>query len=468
MNSVIRTSGKALSLYRNWYRGRRNNSTLDAKTYYEYLCDAVVQEYKTQGFCSLVDGIIEKQCGIEVISYHSLKKAIRVLQGDNKTDNIKYAPVTITNLAYFFSKPGVCTWDELMSYLQQIGTVMEYRYDERVNKMLTKLKTKGQLCHLKVLNNNQKDENKEMLEINAINEATINTDQILVKAREESSKIIEEARIEAERIRAEVYQDATKNNQGGETSILSVETIQKYLTKERGMIRISLDKEYENILDENRSILGNTERLHNEMCDQTNKLQASWVKALDKTVEELAAIKEDFYKRIHNWQVDLYPHELRPFAERYIELYSIVNVDGIIAEELFRINTGNNNDKSEHGTERNKSDRDRNVNAIDESQKEDIDQNLNTSPVLKELEKLNRKLCTFLTKFELSLRGLDMYVYHPENGEVYDEVWHVIEDDSDFDYSKEYRITRCVLPGVAKKVNDNGEDDVIIPAIVEV
>ena len=87
---------------------------------------------------------------------------------------------------------------------------------------------------------------------------------------------------------------------------------------------------------------------------------------------------------------------------------------------------------------------------------------------LEELEKLNRKLSIFLKKFESSLNGLDMYVYHPDNGEVYDEVWHMIEDDSEFDYSKEYHVKRCVLPGVAKKVNDDGEDDVIILAMVEV
>ena len=36
------------------------------------------------------------------------------------------------------------------------------------------------------------------------------------------------------------------------------------------------------------------------------------------------------------------------------------------------------------------------------------------------------------------------------------------------EYSKGYHVKRCILPGVAKKVNDDGEDDVIIPAIVEV
>ena len=61
-----------------------------------------------------------------------------------------------------------------------------------------------------------------------------------------------------------------------------------------------------------------------------------------------------------------------------------------------------------------------------------------------------------------------MYVYYPKDGEVYDEVWHVIEDDAEFDASKEHRIKQCILPGIAKKVNDDSEDDVIIMATVKV
>lgn len=447
------------------YRGWGRNSTLDAKTYYERLCNAVVIEYKTQGFCNLVDEIIEGRKKIDVISYFSFEEAGKILQGYNKADYGKYAPVPIPNSEDPYLK--YYTWDKWMEFLQRYDTERTYKY-ERVSRTLVNLRKSGQACHIEALNNNQKDEKKKTQIKSILDEAKRNAGQILTRAREDSSRIIEETRAEAERIRNEAYQDAATNKQISEVSLLSKKTIQEYLEKEREMIRMTLDKEYEEALDESHTVLGTAERIHNEMCDQTNKLQASWVKALDRTVEELTTIKEDFYKRIHNWQVGLYPHELRPFAERYIELYRIVNVDKIIAEELFRINTDNNADKGEQETARKQSENDKNVITIDETPKKDLLQKYNSSPVLEELEKLNRKLSIFLKKFESSLNGLDMYVYRPENGEVYDEVWHVVEDDSEFDYSKEYHVVRCILPGIAKKVNDDDEDDVIIPAIVEV
>ena len=462
MNSIVHDNVDALSLYRKGYQGWVRNSTLDVKTYYERLCNAVVIEYKTQGFCNLVDEIIEERKGIEMISYHSFIEAREILQGHNKTDHGKYAPVLDP-----YAKAEYYTWDGWTKSLQQKGKGRTYLY-ESTECMLLDLRKSGQACHIAVLNNNQKGEKKKTQIKIISDEEKRNADQILIKAKEDSRRIVEEARVEAERIRNEAYKDAAINKQISEVSLLSKKTIQEYLGKEREMIRMTLDKEYEKVLDESHATLGTAERIHNEMCDQTNKLQASWVKALDQTVEELTTIKEDFYKRIHNWQVGLYPHELRPFAERYIELYRIVNVDKIIAEELFRINTGNNANEGEQETARKQSENDKNVITIDETPKKDLLQKYNSSPVLEELEKLNRKLSIFLKKFESSLNGLDMYVYRPENGEVYDEVWHVVEDDSEFDYSKEYHVVRCILPGVAKKVNDDDEDDVIIPAIVEV
>lgn len=467
MSSVYRDYGNTLSLYQRGYLGWMRTGDLDAKTYYEKLCDMVVYEYKTQGFCRLVDEIIEGKKDVEAISFHSMESAGDILRGNKKKEYVKYVPAPIQVPNGYLGTTRAVTWGEWTVYIQQYGGAMLYRYDERVHNTLQRLKTKGQESHQEVIKKcSQTDEKKEINIKDKESDAKSKAEKIVAKAREDASRIIEEARSEAERIRTEAYQGVTKNERGGESSILSAESIQEYLEKERELIRMTLGKEYEDALDESHAVLGTAERIHNEMCDQTNKLQASWVKALDQTVEELATIKEDFYKRIHNWQVGLYPHELKPLAERYIELYHIVNVDNIIAEELFRISVGNNANNGESEIAGDQSDNTESAIAKDGSQ--EILKKYNSSPVLEELEKLNRKLCIFLKKFEASLNSLDMYVYHPENGEVYDEVWHVIEDDSEFDYSKEYRVKRCVLPGVAKKVNDDGEDDVIIPATVEV
>lgn len=459
MSSIYRNYSNALSLYQGGYRGWKRTGNLDAKTYYKKLRDMVVFEYRTQGFCKLVDEIIEGKNEVEAISFHSLEAAGEILRRNKKKKYVQHVPAQITDVRGIFTTLHSVTGEKLTRYLQQYGTAMTYRYEESIKNTLLRLKIKGQKSHLKVL--------KKYYQAGE-NEVKSKVEQIVAKAREDSSRIKKEAQIEAERIRSEAYSDATKYIQSEEASNLSKEAIQEYLKREREMVRTALDKEYEDALDKSYAVLGTAERIHNEMCDQTNNLQASWVKVLDKTVENLTAIKEDFYKRIRNWQVGLYPHELRPFAERYIELYHIVNVDKIIAEELFRSNTGNNTDKSEQETARVQLDNTRNVIAMEESQKDDSVFKYNSYPVLEELEKLNRKLNTFLKRYESSLSGLDMYVYHPQSGEVYDEVWHVIEDDLEFDYSKEYRVRRCILPGVAKKVNDDDEDDVIIPAIVEV
>ncbi len=444
MSGVYRDYDNSLNMYQGGYQGWKRASRYDAKTYYDKLCGMVVQEYRMQGFCRLVDEMIEGKYDVEVITFHSLEAAGEILRGGTKKEAGEYAPVPIPDASGFRPTRHYPTWEDWTRYVHQYGNPMMYSYSNEIGNLLLKLRARGQETHLDVFKKYfQAEEKKEIQINNPVNDARSTAEQIVAKAREDALKIREEARIEAERIRSEVYSDAAKKAQSEEVSSLSKEAIQEYLKREREAARVALGKEYEEALDKSRAILGTAEGIHNEMCDQTNRLQASWVKALDKTVEELTAIKEDFYKRIHNWQVGLYPHELRPFAERYIELYRIVNVDKMIADELFRVNPGNNTDKVEREI-------------------------YNTSPVLEELEKLNRKLSTFLKKFESSLNGLDMYVYHPESGEAYDEVWHVIEDDSKIDYSKAYRVARCILPGVAKKVNDDGEDDVIIPAVVEV
>lgn len=472
MSSVYRDYGNALSFYRRGYRGWTQTGDFDAKTYYEKLCDMIVIEYRTQGFCRLVDEIIEGKKDVEAISFHSIKFAGEILSGRPQKKYVKHAPVPIQVTNGLLTTERTVTWEEwtvyIRQYIQQYGIAIAYTYDESVKNTLLRLKIKGQERHLEVIKGYFQTADKIKI-IGDDSDTKSKPDMIMVKAREDANRIIEEAKNEAERIRTEVYQAVTKSNRGGETSMLSSDLIQEYLKKEREIIRSMLGKEYEDALDDSHALLGTAERIHNEMCDQTNKLQASWVKTLDQTVAELTSIKEDFYKRIHSWQVGLYPHELRPLAERYIELYRIVNVDKIIAEELFRINNNNNNfGNGKPEIVINQSNNTEGVVTIEEFQKKALIKEYNSSPILEELEKLNRKLSIFLKKYESSLNGLDMYVYHPEEGEVYDEVWHVIEDDSEFDYSKEYRIKHCVLPGVAKKVNDNGEDDVIIPAVVTV
>ena len=58
------------------------------------------------------------------------------------------------------------------------------------------------------------------------------------------------------------------------------------------------------------------------------------MRALDDSYEKLTELKTEFYRTLHEWQVSLYPSEFQPIAERYIELYRILNLDKILRGEI--------------------------------------------------------------------------------------------------------------------------------------
>lgn len=457
MSNMIRNESDALTMYRNGYIGFRREINLDAKTYYENLYELVIREYKTQGFCKLVNTIIDERFGVEAITYRSLEDALNILKGNDKKSYGKYAEMIGNRFV---------TWNDWQRYSQQTGTGKIFEYNEEIRKTLLELQMVGQSFHLSWLNNGKLSEEKqtEVITTDAVKKA----EPILNNANAEAGKIISEAKAEAERIRLDVYRDIAMVKQSAESSNVFIDAIRTHLAQERDAMKEEFEREFAGTLNENRMALGKIEEIHNIMCEQSNKLQASWVKALDATVDGLAKIKEDLYKNIRSWQVSLYSHELRPLAERYVELYRIVNIDKIIAEELFQINGGEYSNEDNQYLKNNQLVKKQiEIKGSDDIQTKAVNE-LNSSPVLKALEKLNRTLTIFLRKFEMSLNGLDMYVYYPKQGEKFDDVWHVLEDDTDYDYSEDYSIEHCVLPGVAKKVNDDGEDDVIIPAIVSV
>ena len=86
--------------------------------------------------------------------------------------------------------------------------------------------------------------------------------------------------------------------------------------------------------------------------------------------------------------------------------------------------------------------------------------------VLKKLQSLDKSLRIFLHKFEISMNGLGLYVYRAEGGDDFDYVWHMNEDDSIDCAGK--KIRKCITPGVARRVQGDDEDDVIIPALVSI
>ncbi len=241
---------------------------------------------------------------------------------------------------------------------------------------------------------------------------------IIANAKAQAAKMLEDARVEAEALKKSTFASNGVVNELMPQQNTLDGSARRYFIQDRLDFKKSLEEDLAEVLEENRRGLGKAEEMHHDMCSQTNQLQASWVNALADAVNSLTKIKEEFYGHLHSWQVALYPHELRPLAQRYIELYQIVSADALLREES--------------------------------------------------LWKLNKTLTAFLHKFELSLNGLDMYVFYPGKGENFDAIWHMPEDDRDFDETVDYRVSGCIVPGVAKKAPDSEEDDVIIPATVSV
>ena len=249
---------------------------------------------------------------------------------------------------------------------------------------------------------------------------------------------MENAKLEAERINqsAQTAADAILAEAQAKTEHSAKERadklVQKYLVQAQREMRQACDAEMEVRLQETLSQARTLETIHGEMCDKTNTLQANWIKVLDNTLEQLNAVKTDFYQHLSQWQKALYPREVKALAECYLELYRMLNVDKLLREEV--------------------------VFQADQPQTE-------PSPKTVEgLHKLNKTLTTFLRHFEAALDGLGLYAYYPQPGELFDEMRHTPEDEDAVCEGK--TIQFCIQPGIAKKSSDGGEDDVVIPAEV--
>ena len=154
---------------------------------------------------------------------------------------------------------------------------------------------------------------------------------------------------------------------------------------------------------------------------------------------------------MHNWQKTLYPVEITPLGRVYIDLCRILTTDKLISEEvLHKIKTEQNTELSNEQLESDKA----TVTTSDQT--------------LEGLKRLHQSLTVFQKRFAKALQKLGMYVHYPEEGEQFDEVWHTMEYDEDYDSEKNYIIKRCITPAIVKKTNDSDMDDILIPAVVEI
>lgn len=393
--------------------GARSLARVDAEDFFIRLRDAIISEYTEYGYCELIDEyIINRPSKVDVLAYSAIAQVSNVIKYQKGKDI--YIPL----------ENGVksITWE--MANSQTIQTDMD---PNLVLNNALKANAKGRRMHADYLKN------------------SMNSDRAMaIDSEREARRIIEEAKAEANRI-IDAANDKVKSVEttpsskkvGGifaqDKEVLGNGSKEQLLDYQK-KYRRDCEREIAGLVDRNQKNLYKTEQFHDQMCAKTNELQATWTRSIASVVEEMNSIKDDFYKYLHSWQKGLYPHEYEQLAERYLELYRIIDIDKLIVDAVFENNK------------------------LDVIGKE--------SQSLSKLQKLDETMHIFLHKFEVSLNGLGLYVYRADEGTDFDYVWHMNEDDSAECDGK--KIKKCLAPGIARRVIGDGEDDVIIPALVSV
>ena len=420
----------ALEVYRSGYQNQYvlGVYVLASQTFFQELRNAVCYELEHYGFCSLVDELLKEPPEyMDKVAYAVFCDLAVGYPSGQLTDvrNSDYLP---------YLNPPV-RWSACSAMGKQYG-ILGSRGVKDIQRARDAVR-EGHLRYLKTLTEAQPTQKPQEIPITPAPDPK-EEERLLQEAKNQAAQIVENAKLEAERINqsAQTAADAILAEAQAKTENSAKERadklVQKYLAQAQREMRQACDAEMEVRLQETLSQARTLETIHGEMCDKTNALQANWIKALDNTLEQLNAVKTDFYQHLSQWQKALYPREVKALAECYLELYRMLNVDKLLREEV--------------------------VFQADQPQTE-------PSPKTVEgLHKLNKTLTTFLRHFEAALDGLGLYAYYPQPGELFDEMRHTPEDEDAVCEGK--TIQFCIQPGIAKKSSDGGEDDVVIPAEV--
>lgn len=425
----------ALEVYRSGYQNQYvlgayvlGVYVLASQTFFQELRNAVCYELEHYGFCSLVDELLKEPPEyMDKVAYAVFCDLAVGYPSGQLTDvrNSDYLP---------YLNPPV-RWSACSAMGKQYG-ILGSRGVKDIQRARDAVR-EGHLRYLKTLAEAQPTQKPQEIPITPAPDPK-EEERLLQEAKNQAAQIVENAKLEAERINqsAQTAADAILAEAQAKTENSAKERadklVQKYLAQAQREMRQACDAEMEVRLQETLRQARTLETIHGEMCDKTNTLQANWIKALDNTLEQLNAVKTDFYQHLSQWQKALYPREVKALAECYLELYRMLNVDKLLREEV--------------------------VFQADQPQTE-------PSPKTVEgLHKLNKTLTTFLRHFEVALDGLGLYAYYPQPGELFDEMRHTPEDEDAVCEGK--TIQFCIQPGIAKKSSDGGEDDVVIPAEV--
>lgn len=438
MSEIDGTVKSAKHIYEKGY-GPTSLYKIDAEDFYIELREAIESEYKRQGYCELIDEILSNQwqwLQIDAIVYYAIEavgKKRLYKKGECQCIPNEYIQLRSNNVPW--KQVYCCQFCfDIKSALSEINECRKRgqrshmkRMSNQTNEMIIKAKRESD----SIINAAQGEASK------IIESAKTESDSIISAAQSEASKIIESAKKEASQLRqtgenelsgigTPVFLEKNINENQHEVSV--GESATEYLYSQQRKFRQECEREISTLIEQNQKSLAKSEAIHDQMCSKTNELQVTWMKSLTSATDQLIALKEEFYKHLRTWQQGLYPSEYEQLAERYIELYRIIDLDNVISETM-------------------------------------VDAEKNTV-VLKKLQSLDKSLRIFLHKFEISMNGLCLYVYRAEGGDDFDYVWHMNEDDSIDCAGK--KIRKCITPGVARRVQGDDEDDVIIPALVSI
>lgn len=438
MNNNEEKRASALEIYQNGYQSIFwSGSKIDSKSFFVELRNAVIYEIEKKGNCELVNKILEQGTGkLDIVAYAALEDINQGLEDNTLTDVEKdpvykeYVPHVRSPLRWHDCEFGMENVPVEAIYEDVYGAIEMIRLhhihnDEIERETLINTDKKN----IEVVEGAKEQAEKILLS------AKVEAKRITNDANAESSRIIEKAKARAKEIDDSVAKEAKDKAE---------KLVSRYLIEEQKSYKLELNNEMRKFTD---AYIENSSRamtVHTEMCDATNAVQVRWIQALDDAISKMTDIKSEFYSHLHNWQGSLFSKEIKPLAERYLELYRIINVDKLLREEiLLKPLSGENSD---------------------ELTNKKMNENDDLENRIVGLQKLNKTLITFLRRFEVSLNGLDLYVFYPNPGDEFDETWHILEDE---DYEGKY-IKECVVPGIAKKANDDFGDDVLIPAVVKV
>ena len=412
-----------------------------AKNYFADLTKAVVYELETQGFCPLMDELIELGKDVPVIVYAVFLELSAYYQTNAASD--------IRNTEYVPYLPKRFFWEDRNLFT---GIVRGKETALPVAKNIRKWGRSAHLIAVKAQKEADPSQKAEEIIESASNgaqtiiaEAKKQADVIISEARASAEEELEKARTEAGVLIARAEEEASARADACAETVAR-KLVKKHIAAEQAAFRTECNEEIEALNIKYRNSVASAEINHDEMCEKTNEYQRTFVNSIDGMVAELSAMKAGFYEHLHKWQVDLYPKDVRPIAERFLELYKLIKVDGIINEQILFCEAGESEKIPVESAE----------NALPVSSAEKTIQGLN---------KLNKNLNTFLHRYEASLSSLGLYAYYPKAGEIFDDIWHICDENDDCEGKP---VAACVAPGIAKKAFDAEEDDVIIPAIVTV